>query len=87
MNASDELKKELQKKFLCQDKFAQEIETIVQNNPDYNYINAIVEYCERNSIDLESVPKLISKPLKEKLKWDATQLNFLKKSSRAKLPL
>jgi len=87
MNASDELKKELQKKFLCQDKFAQEIETIVQSNPGYNYINAIVEYCEKNSIDLESVPKLISKPLKEKLKWDATQLNFLKKSSRAKLPL
>lgn len=87
MNPSDELKKELQKKFLCQDKFAQEIETIVQNNPGYNYINAIVEYCEKNNIDLESVPKLISKPLKEKLKWDAVQLNFLKKSSRAKLPL
>lgn len=87
MNPSDELKKELQKKFLCQDKFAQEIETIVQNNPGYNYISAIVEYCEKNSIDLESVPKLISKPLKEKLKWDAVQLNFLKKSSRAKLPI
>jgi hypothetical protein len=87
MNQSKEFKKELQKKFLCQDKFAQEIESIVQNNPEFNYISAIVEYCEKNNIDLDSVPKLISKPLKEKLKWDATQLNFLKKSSRAKLPL
>jgi len=87
MNQSKEFKKELQKKFLCQDKFAQEIESIVQDNPEFNYISAIVEYCEKNNIDLDSVPKLISKPLKEKLKWDAIQLNFLKKSSRAKLPL
>jgi len=36
---------------------------------------------------LQSVSKLISKPMKEKLKYDATQLNFLKKTSRAKLPL
>jgi hypothetical protein len=33
------------------------------------------------------VSKLISKPLKEKLKYDAQQLNFMKKTSRAKLPL
>jgi hypothetical protein len=87
MNPSEELKQEMQKKFLCQDKFAQEIETLVQKNPEYNYINAIVEYCDKNNIDIETVPKLISKPLKEKLKWDAVQLNFLKKTSRAKLPL
>ena len=40
-----------------------------------------------NSIEVESISKLISKPLKEKLKWDATRLNFMKKTSRAKLPL
>jgi hypothetical protein len=50
-----------------------------------NYIDAIVYFCEKNSIDLESVPKLISKPLKEKIKCEATELNFLKKTSRAKL--
>ena len=47
----------------------------------------IVDYCEKNAIDVESVPKLISKPLKEKLKWEATELNYLKRTSRAKLPL
>ena len=51
------------------------------------YIDAIVHYCEQNAIDVESVPKLISKPLKEKLKWEATELNYLKRTSRAKLPL
>jgi hypothetical protein len=52
-----------------------------------NYIDAIVYFCEQNNIDVESVPKLISKPLKEKIKYEAMELNFLKRSSRAKLPL
>ena len=42
---------------------------------------------EINNIEVESVTKLISKPLKERLKWDAIRLNFMKKTSRAKLPL
>ena len=42
-------------------------------------------HIELNAIDLESVPKLISKPLKEKIKYEAMELNFLKKTSRAKL--
>lgn len=87
MNHSDELKKEFQKKFLCQDKFAQEIETLVKENPEYNYITAIVQYCEINGIDVESISKLISKPLKEKLKCNAIELNFLKQTSKAKLPI
>ena len=54
---------------------------------DLNYIDAIIHYCEIHSIEVESVTKLISKPLKERLKWDAIRLNFMKKTSRAKLPL
>ena len=54
---------------------------------EMNYIDAIVFYCEKNEIEIESVPKLISKPLKEKLKYDAQKLNFMKKTSRAKLML
>ena len=52
-----------------------------------NYIDAIVFYCETHEIEIESVPKLISKPLKEKLKYDAQKLNYIKKTSRAKLLL
>ena len=81
----NELEKVLESKFFCPTKFAQEIETLVQVNLEMNYIDAIVHFCEKNSIDLESVPKLISKPLKEKIKCEATELNFLKKTSRAKL--
>ena len=83
----NELEKVMEKKFICPAKFAQEIETLVLENKDMNYIDAIVFFCDKNTIDLESVPKLISKPLKEKIKCDALELNFMKKTTRAKLPL
>ena len=62
-------------------KFAIEIEKIVAAEEDFNYIDAICYYCETNNIEVESVSKLISKPLKERLKWDATRLNFMKPTS------
>jgi|TARA_R110000822_G_scaffold170026_2_gene309884 hypothetical protein len=83
----NELDEAFQKKFMVPAQFAQEIEKLVQENRELNYIDAIVVFCEKNSIELESVPKLLSKPLKEKLKFNATELNFLKRSSRAKLPI
>lgn len=83
---NDKVKEELNSKFLCPQKFAQDIEGIVKTSK-VNYIDAIVTYCEENSIEIETISKLISKPLKEKIKNDATQLNFLKKTTRAKLPL
>ena len=83
----NELEKVMESKFFCPSRFAQEVETLVQVNKDMNYIDAIIHFCEQNSIDLESVPKLIPKPLKEKIKYEASELNFLKRSSRAKLPL
>ena len=76
----------MKEKFLCQSRFAEEVEKIVKAN-NFNYIDAIIHYCEINNIEVESVTKLISKPLKERLKWDAIRLNFMKKTSRAKLPL
>lgn len=67
-------------------KFSQDVEKIAYEN-NMNYIDAIVHYCETNEIEIESVSKLISKPLKEKLKYDAQKLNYIKKTSRAKLML
>lgn len=80
----NELEKALEDKFFCSTKFAQEIEKLVIEE-GVSYIDAIIAFCEINKIDIESVPKLISKPLKEKIKYEATELNFLKKTSRAKL--
>ena len=81
----NELEKVMESKFFCPTRFAEEIEKLVLVNADMNYIDAIVYFCDQNSLDLESVPKLISKPLKEKIKYEAQELNFLKRTSRAKL--
>jgi hypothetical protein len=83
---NDEIKEELSNKFLCPQKFAQDIEQIVKISK-VNYIDAIVTYCEQNNIEIETVSKLVSKPLKEKLKCDAIHLNFLKKTTKARLPI
>lgn len=76
----------LEDKFMTTAKFSQDVEKIAYEN-SMNYIDAIVHYCETHEIEIESVPKLISKPLKEKLKYDAQKLNYIKKTSRAKLLL
>ena len=86
MEPTKELEKAIESKFLTPQKFAMEIEKIVAED-ELNYIDAILHYCETNSLEVESITKLISKPLKERLKWDATRLNFMKRTSRAKLPI
>ena len=86
MEKNKELEKAIESKFLTPQKFAIEIESIVANE-GMNYIDAICYYCEINNLEIESVTKLVSKPLKEKLKYDAQELNFMKKTSRARLPI
>ena len=86
MEPSKELEKAMESKFLTPTKFSMEIEKIVAEEK-LNYIDAICQYCEMNDIEIQSVTKLITKHLKESLKYDAIQLNFMKKTSRAKLPL
>ena len=56
----NEIEKAFEDKFYCPAKFAQEIEAMVQTHEDMNYIDAIVSFCEINSIDIQSVPKLLS---------------------------
>jgi len=87
MKKTDAFIKEVEKKFMCPEKFAYEIESIVSKNPKSNYINAIIEFCEDNSIEPELIAKIIPKTLKAKIKNDATKLNFLKKTTSAKLPI
>ena len=76
----------LNKKFISKEKFAEDIESLVLKT-EMNYIDAIVQYCEDNEIELETIGKLVSKPLKEKIKCLATDLNYMKKTSKGKLPL
>ena len=81
----DDLTETLESNFLSKEKFAVDIEEIV-NSTGLNYIDAIVEYCEKKGVEIEIAVKLVSKPLKEKLRYDATELNYLKRTSRGKLP-
>jgi len=77
----------LEDRFMTSAKFSQEVEKIALHNPDMNYIDSVIHYCELNEIELDNINKLISKPLKEKLRHNAQELNFMKKTSRAKLML
>ena len=81
-----EIDKAINDKFISKDKFAEAIEALVLKTK-MNYIDAIVEYCTEKGIEIESVSKLVSKPLKEKIKCDALELNYLKKTSRGRLPI
>lgn len=83
---SNEIDKAINDKFISRDKFTDDIEQIVLKTKQ-PYIDAIVQYCEDNTIDIETVNKLISKPLKEKIRCEAMDLNYLKKTSHGKLPL
>ncbi len=78
----------LEEKFMTSSKFSLEIERVVkESNGSLNYIEAIVHYCSENNIEIETVSKLVSKPLKEKIKYDAQRLNYIKKSTNAKLSI
>ena len=76
----------IEDKFMTTVRFSTEVEGLVKED-SMSYIDAIIHYCGENDIELETVPKLISKPLKEKLKYEAQQLNYMKKTSKAKLIL
>jgi len=86
MEPSKELEQAIEDKFLTPSKFSLEVEKIVAEE-NCNYIDAICHYCDLNNIEVDSIAKLVSKPLKERLKYDAIGLNFMKRTSRAKLPI
>ena len=86
-NKQESIKELIESKFYCSARFSKEIEKIVLESRDMTYIDAIVYFCEENGIEVESVTKLLSKPLKERLRVEATELNMLKRTTRAKLPI
>lgn len=68
-----------------QKKFAFAIDSLVANT-DYNYIEAIIEYCKQTGLEVELASKLINKSLKKRIESDAMDHNMLKVKS-AKLPI
>jgi hypothetical protein len=86
LQIEEELEKEFNKKFISQEKFAEEIETYFQDNGYSNYFTAMADYCEENNIDIESVPKLISKQFKKKIEHQASKLHLVKFKPLPELP-
>ena len=70
---------------LTPNKFALIVENIVKDKR-ISYIDAILEYCKDNEIDPSNTKSMINKTLKEKIAFEAQNLNMLKEKV-AKLPL
>lgn len=66
-------------------KFSMEIEQLVSNT-DFNYIEAIVEYCKKTGLEIEVAATLITANLKSKIQEDAVNLNLLKEKG-SRLPI
>ncbi len=65
-------------------KFSTIIEETVKEKR-LSYMDAIVWWCEKNEMEVETAAKLINTIIKEKIKVEAQELNYLEKS--AKLPI
>ena len=67
-------------------KFSMAIEEMVYMK-DIPYIDAVVMYCEETGFEIETAAKLVSGVLKSKIKLEAEELHFIKKSNTSQLPL
>ncbi len=74
------------KKFNTSSEFSQHIEKQALRT-QLSHMDVLVDYCERNEIEIESVNKLLSTSLKEKIKNEALNLNMLKEKKSNELPL
>ena len=63
------------------------IEDVVKDKRPITYMDAILWYCEQNQIEVESVGRLISKALKEKIQVEASKANLIKVEQTGKLPV
>lgn len=67
-------------------KFSMAIEELVYMK-DIPYIDAVVMYCEETGFEFETAAKLISGVLKSKIKLEAEDLHYLKRSNTSQLPI
>ena len=55
----------------------EEIEKLKAASPRLSYIECTVEICEQFDVDYESLKKVLSKNIKEKIEREAMELNLL----------
>lgn len=69
---------------MTRQKFSETIERIVSEK-QISYMDAITWWCEKNDFEIEVAAKLINAQIKERIKVEAQDLNFIEKTAR--LPL
>ena len=57
--------------------FSRLVETYVRTHKDCPYMDAIIDVCDKNEIDLRDSKKLISKEIVQHVEFEARQLNLL----------
>lgn len=70
-----------------EENFSREVEDLCKTRKDGLYIDAILELCEKYAVEPESVAKLLTKPIREKLKAEFEDRNMLAGSKKSRLPL
>jgi hypothetical protein len=55
-----------------------EIEDLKAKEPTLGYIECTVEICLKHELEFDSLKKVLSKALKEKIELEAIELNLLK---------
>ena len=65
-------------------KFSLEIENIAKEKR-ISHMDAVLDYCQKNEIEPDTVGWLITKGLKEEIEANARELNYLEK--QAQLPI
>jgi hypothetical protein len=66
---------------LTSQRFSIIIEELVKEKR-LSYMDAIVWWCEKNEMEIESAAKLCNGVIKEKLRYEAQELNFMEKPNR-----
>lgn len=70
--------------FLTPTTFQEQIEVLVREKR-CNHMDAIIEYCRSNEVDVEDIAKLITSNLKDKIKLDAMNEGYMRRE--AQLPI
>jgi hypothetical protein len=71
---------------MTKDRFSILIEQLVREG-NLTYMDAICHWCEKNEVEIETVAKLVSPIIKEKMMVECQELNLLVTKSSAKLPI
>lgn len=67
--------------FKTQNDFSLYIEKLVQADKSLTYVDAVIKYCDDNDIEFEDIKSLVSRTLKNKLKKNYIDMNYLKSTT------